>query len=119
MEKGRHEQQNEAFQYYYKPWKSTLKMVESPRNNLGNILFQTGRSDEAHRSILEGIKINPKYTVTYTNIGILYAKTGRINDALTYYQKALEISPDYIVTHINIALLLAKIGRTDEGYCPL
>ncbi|MGA2508405.1 MAG: tetratricopeptide repeat protein [Chitinispirillaceae bacterium] len=84
-------------------------------NNLGLLLADKGRTDEAMALYQKALEINPSYAEAYNNVGLLLADKGRTDEAMAHYQKALEINPDYGGAHFNLGLLLAKMGQTDEA----
>jgi protein O-mannosyl-transferase len=84
-------------------------------NNLGLLLADKGRTDEAMAHFLKAVELNPNYAEAHNNLGILFEKIGGINEAIAHYQKALELNPDHAEAHNNLGLLFAKVGRTDEA----
>jgi protein O-mannosyl-transferase len=84
-------------------------------NNLGLLLANKGRTDEALAHYRKALEINPNYAEAHNNLGLLLADRGRTDEALAHYQKALEINPNYGGAHFNLGVLLAKMGRTDEA----
>jgi Flp pilus assembly protein TadD len=84
-------------------------------NNLGLLLMNRGRTDEAMAHYRQALEINPTYGDAHYNLGLLLEKTGRTDEAMVYYQKALELDPNYAQAHNNLGLLLMKMGRTDEA----
>jgi protein O-mannosyl-transferase len=84
-------------------------------NNLGLLLADKGRNDEAMSHFLKAIELNQNYSEAHNNLAILYEKIGRINEAIAHYQKALELNPKHAEAHNNIGLVLVKVGRTDEA----
>ena len=87
-------------------------------NNLGLLLTETGRTDEAMAHFLKALEINPIYSRAHNNLGNLLMQINRTDEAMTHFLKALEINPDYAETHTNLGTLLVKTGRTDEADCP-
>ncbi|MGA2508399.1 MAG: tetratricopeptide repeat protein, partial [Chitinispirillaceae bacterium] len=84
-------------------------------NNLGLLLEDMGRTDEAMAHFRKVLEINPNYAIAHYNLGLLLENTGRTDEAMAHYQKALEIKPNYAKAHNNLGLLLADMGRTDEA----
>jgi tetratricopeptide (TPR) repeat protein len=84
-------------------------------NNLGHLLSDMGRTDEAMAHFLKAVELNPDYAEAHNNLGVLFEKMGRINEAIAHYQKALECNTNYYETHNNLGLLLADMGRTNEA----
>jgi protein O-mannosyl-transferase len=83
--------------------------------NLGFLLANMGRTDEAKALYFKTLEINPNHERAHINLGNLLAKMGRNDEALTHFQKALVIKPSSDETHYNLGILLASMGRTDEA----
>ena len=84
-------------------------------NNLGLLLANMGRTNEALAHYRKALDLNANYAEPHNNLGLLLANMGRTNEALAHYRKALEINPNYGGAHFNLGLLLANMGRTDEA----
>ena len=84
-------------------------------NNLGLLLTETGRTDEAMTHFLKALEINPIYSRAHNNLGNLLMQINRTDEAAVHFRKALEINPDYAETHTNLGTLLVKTGRMDEA----
>jgi tetratricopeptide (TPR) repeat protein len=84
-------------------------------NNLGIVLANMGRADEAVVQYQKALEVKPNHADAYYNLGHLFAKMGRTDEALAHYQKALDIDPNHAKAHINLGGLLADLGRADEA----
>lgn len=85
------------------------------RTNLGTVLLQQGRVDEAIRYYREAIRKSPDYYKAYANLGAAWARKGRSDKAINLYQKALELNPRDSATHLNLGLALARRGRRSQA----
>ena len=83
--------------------------------NLGFLLAEKGRTDEAEAHYRKTLELNPDHDRAHINLGILLAKMGRANEAIAHYRKALEINPKSDEAHYNLGFVLAYMGRTDEA----
>ncbi len=72
---------------------------------LGNILLDQKKSEEAISAYQEAIRLKPQYALAYNAIGIAYASQSHWEDAIAQYQKALEINPSYGDALTNFALV--------------
>jgi len=84
-------------------------------SNLGVVLAESGRLDEAidcHRRALE---ISPDYGRAHNNLGIALQLSGRLDVAVQHYRRALEINPNSAPTHNNLGTALRNLGRRDEA----
>jgi protein O-mannosyl-transferase len=84
-------------------------------NNLGLLLMNTGRTDEAMVHFLKALEINPNYGDAHYNLSLLLEKMERTDEAMAHYRKALEFDPNYADAHNNLGHLLMNRGRTDEA----
>ncbi len=85
------------------------------RNNLGTVLLQQGRLDEAIRFYREAIHRRPDYHKPYANLGVAWARKGRLGKAINLYRKALELNPRDSSTQLNLGLALARTGKRRQA----
>lgn len=85
------------------------------RNNLGTVLMQQGRTDEAIRYYREAIHKSPDYYKPYANLGAAWARKGNSRKAINLYRKALELNPRDPATHLNIGLALVRTGKRQQA----
>jgi len=99
-------------------WRRTIATdprVFIAQNNLGGILMERGRSEEAEACFLRAIEIEPSYPEAYDNLGILLDRRGEHDEAIGRYRKALAVDPRYSYSHNNLGISLAETGRLDEA----
>jgi tetratricopeptide (TPR) repeat protein len=84
-------------------------------NNLSNAFYKAGRIDEAIRTALKAIELQPDYGVARYNLGNLYAAQGRFDPAGANFQEAIRIFPNYAEAHSNFGQLLAERGDIETG----
>jgi len=99
-------------------WRRTIATdprVFIAQNNLGGILMERGRLDEAEAHLLRAIDIEPTYPEGYDNLGILLDRRGKIDEAIERYRQALRLDPRYAYSHNNLGISLAEQGRLDEA----
>jgi protein O-mannosyl-transferase len=83
-------------------------------NNLGILLADMGRNEEAIAHYRKALELKPDNAEAHNNFGALLEKTGRTDEAIVHYRKALEINPNLAQAYNNLGTLLEKMGRTDE-----
>jgi len=83
--------------------------------DIGVILFNRGKIDEAWADYWKSIELNPDSDEAYSDIGVILNLRGRTRDAITVYQKALRINPNNSQARYNLALSLFQEGRLDEA----
>ena len=86
-----------------------------PYYNLGLALEASGRPEEAIRSYLQAVHVDPDYAEAYNNLGVAYADKKMLPEAVRYYSSALRINPGFDRAHHNLGLVLARQGKLDEA----
>ena len=84
-------------------------------NNLGNAYSRQGKVDEAIKTALKAIAIQPDYGVAHYNLGNLYAQRGQFDTAQRHFEEALKLYPNYADVHSNYGQLLAERGDLETG----
>ena len=91
-------------------WTHTLACTTGnfiAHNNLGNVLLQKGKADEAINQYQKALQIKPDSAKIHSNFGDALLQEGRRDEAITHFQKALQINPDDTEALNNLAWLLA------------
>ena len=83
--------------------------------NLGCILWQEGRMQEAMGHWEQALRLKPDYAEAHYNLGLALSRIGKIQDAIGHYEQALRIQPDYPEVHCNLGNALEQTGRVREG----
>ena len=99
-------------------WRDTLaKNPDSwmAHNNLGSLLRNQGRIEEAIEHYHKAIQINPNFFEAPDNLGIALADQGRFDEAIESYRRAIQIDPNFAVALNNLGIALAAKGRFDEA----
>jgi tetratricopeptide (TPR) repeat protein len=84
-------------------------------NNLGLLLEDMGRTDEALAHYRKALELNPNFSESHSNLGIQLVNMGRTDEAAVHFQKAFELNHDLAKNHNNVGLLFAKTGQSDEA----
>lgn len=83
--------------------------------NLGRLLHEAGRLDEAERAYRAGLARCGEDPVVLFNLGVLLEDLGRDDDAAAAYRAALQRDPGMADAHYNLALLCEKLARPREA----
>lgn len=84
-------------------------------NNLGNVLVERGRLDEAIDAYRESVALDPADADVYNNLGSLQRAQGRQDEAEAAYLKALELEPQHLNALTNLGNLRSDQGRHTEA----
>ncbi len=83
--------------------------------NLGVVLVDEGRLEEAQPSFERAIRLKPDYDEAYYNLGLSLAQRGRVEEAVANFARALAIDPQNAETHNNMGGALLRLGRADKA----
>ena len=101
--------------------KKIRKIIESnpdfamAHNNLGLLLDDMGRKEDAEAEYRDALRINPDDAEAHDNLGNLLDNMGRKEDAEAEYRDALRINPDFAGAHNNLGILLYAMGRKEDA----
>jgi cytochrome c-type biogenesis protein CcmH/NrfG len=82
--------------------------------DLGNLLYDGGRYQEAIGHYRKALKLDPKNVSVSTDLGTALWYTGRADDALAQFQKSLAIDPNHPQTLFNIGVVRLE-GKQDRA----
>ena len=99
-------------------WRTTL--ARNPdcwmaHSNLGLLLKNQGRIEEAIDHYHRAIQIAPNAWDALNDLGVALAAKGQFDEAIEYYRKALQIDPNLFAVQNNLGHALAAEGRFDEA----
>jgi tetratricopeptide (TPR) repeat protein len=83
--------------------------------NLGCMLCDAGRCDEAIRLYRSALKHCPDEPMLHFNLAIALEDRNKPAEALASYEKCLELSRDFSDAHYNAALLCEQLGQTSKA----
>jgi len=83
--------------------------------NLGCLLCDAGRSDEAIRLYRSALKHCPDEPMLHYNLAIALEDRNKPAEALACYEKCLELSRDFSDAHYNAALLCEQLGQGSKA----
>ena len=99
-------------------WRTTL--AKNPdcwmaHNNLGLLLKNQGRIDEAIDHYHQALQLDPNAWDALNDLGAALAARGQFDEAIQYYRKSLEIDPSRFAVENNLGHALAAEGHFDEA----
>jgi protein O-mannosyl-transferase len=93
--------------------------------NLAQVLFESGRFDEAIAECQKALKIKPDLAAAHNNLGVALIRSKQggvaalrqksIDEAIGHYRAALQIKPDFIQARSNLGNALLQRGQVDEA----
>jgi tetratricopeptide (TPR) repeat protein len=83
--------------------------------DLGELLAQQGRLDEAAEHFASALEINPRFAHAWHNMGMILVQRGKLDEAIEEFSKAVEIDPRFADAYNKLGAALASKGRLDEA----
>lgn len=83
--------------------------------NLGIVLSEQGKTDQAIEHYREAIALRADYAEAHYNLARLLVGQGRFDEAIANYEKAVEINPADPEAQNNLGVTLFGIGRVDDA----
>ena len=83
--------------------------------NLGVVLKEQNRLDEATASLQSAIALKPGHAVAHYNLGNVLKDRGMTNEAMASYRRAIAVNPGYAAAHFNLGNLLRDRGLPDDA----
>ncbi len=99
-------------------WREALEHNPShyrPANNLGRLLLDAGREDEAEFFLFQARALNPLRPNVYFNLGLLHVRRGQWDSAAQAFRTAILLDPAKAGFHYNWGLALHRMGRSSEA----
>lgn len=84
-------------------------------NNLGVVLAEQGRSNEAIARYRRSIATRASFKFSHNNLGFELAQRGELDAAIEEYRVALAIDPEYADAEVNLGNALLQLRRFDEA----
>jgi protein O-mannosyl-transferase len=94
------------------------RMIE---NNLGTILGENGKYDEAEAHFIRALGTTPDFLEVITdadirtNLGLLLVRQRKLAEAMEQLNEALRLNPNSAETHEALGVVLAMSGKPEES----
>ena len=99
-------------------WQDTVeKRPDNSRaeSNLGCVLEEEGRLQEAIGHYQRALRIKPDYADAEYNWGHALAQQGKPREAINHWEQALRLDPDLAEAHYNWGVALVQLGQVREA----
>jgi tetratricopeptide (TPR) repeat protein len=83
--------------------------------NLGVVVAQQGKIDEAISHYRQAQRLNPESVETHNNLANVLRQRGQVDEAMSCYRQALRCRPDSAETYNNLGIALTELGKFDEA----
>jgi len=83
--------------------------------NLGSLLHELGRRDDAHAAYRAGLRACGDSALLHYNLGVVLDDLGRKEDAAAAYETALSADPRMADCHYNLALVCEALDRPKDA----
>jgi len=93
----------------------TSQISEQPYVNLGNILVEQGRSQEAVAPLEKAVARAPNDAYCHRTLGVLYRKIGEMEQARRELVRATELDPNSAVAHYQLGRLYKDMRELDHA----
>src|SRR5574341_2585089 len=84
-------------------------------NNLGIVLANQGKLDQAIAHYQEALRVRPTYSKGHDNLGVALAKQGRLAAAEQEFTLAVRYNPANAAAQLNLANVYAMQGKDEQA----
>jgi tetratricopeptide (TPR) repeat protein len=97
-------------------WQADAKVKNSdPYINLGNILVETDRSEEAIPYLTEAVRLSPDALRAHRALGKAYLHAKQLDKAQAEFETCIQIAPQNAPSHFMLAQVYRKRGLLDKA----
>src|SRR4030042_1294519 len=83
--------------------------------NLGIILAEEGKTEEAFSHFRAALKIRPDDDNVHYNLATVFKEQGKLDEAIVHFRETLRINPYYIKAHNNLAIIFYNQNKYTEA----
>ena len=94
---------------------ASVEMQVANHTNIGNVLLQSGRVEEAVTHYRKALQLNPENMEAHNNLGNALLQQGGVDGAILQFQTALQINSNSSDAHYNLGNALLRKGSVDEA----
>ncbi|HYM79117.1 MAG TPA: tetratricopeptide repeat protein [Candidatus Dormibacteraeota bacterium] len=105
----------EAYRRAIKWQEQNLYQSAQPYVNLGNLLMEQGRAQEALTPLQRAIELAPDDAYCHVKLGVYYRKAGQLEGAQRELVRAAQLAPSNAAIHYQLGRLFKEIHATDRA----
>jgi protein O-GlcNAc transferase len=83
--------------------------------NVGSILFQEGKMNDAESYFKKACEINPVFAEAHNNLGSVMKANYDLKQAVKCYQKAIQATPTFWMAHFNLGNVFKDLKHFTEA----
>ena len=83
--------------------------------NLGNVLTDQGRLDEAIGCYRKALSLKPDFADAHYNLAGVLKTQGKLDEAVACYREAISLNPDFAEAYGDLGTALKAQGKLDEA----
>jgi len=84
-------------------------------NNLGLLLLEQHRLDEAQAQFQHALAVQPNHASAQNNLAMVLLQKGQVAEAKAGFRQALSFDPNYASAEYNLGLIAAQEGQLEEA----
>jgi tetratricopeptide (TPR) repeat protein len=85
-------------------------------NNLGNLLMDAGKVQEAIGHFEQAVRLDPEFAEAQNDLGAALVAYTRLPEAIGHFRQALRLRPDFAEAHYNLGLALRDSGEKQNAF---
>jgi len=105
----------EAYQQAIAWQQANPKPSEQPYLNLGSLLLDEGRNEEALPVLEEAAKLSPVNSLCRLKLGIAYFRLSKLENARKELEEAARLDPDNAAVHFQLGKLYKQMRLLDQA----
>jgi len=95
---------------------ATDRAIPDFHNNLGLLLRDTRRPDEAIACFRRTLEVDPGWIEAFNNLGLTLEAVGRSDEAISAFREAITREPRFAAAHQNLGRALVARGDFRDGW---
>lgn len=107
----RQERWQEGLEQFVAASRLPASQIDAIYDNLAIASYELGRTEDAHKYLLQAYAANPRSPEVLRNLGALLREQGRPEEALGHLQRSIELSPGYCDARFELMDTLHDLGR--------